>query len=66
MEEIFCPAPTELPCKSKEVLILELLSLIIGIPSTTYKGLNCPRTLTNNPAPGVPDALRISIPDTFP
>ena len=35
IEEIFCPLPTEAPCKSNEVEIPELLSLIIGIPSTT-------------------------------
>ena len=61
-----CPEPTLCPCKSKEVERLELLSLSSGMPSTTYSGALLPRTLTNRPAPGVPEALITFRPATRP
>ena len=66
MELIFCPCPTSSPVVLKEVDKEELLSLIIGIPSTTYKGFCAPRMLTSKPAPGVPDGEVTLMPESFP
>ena len=63
---MFCPLPISVPSVLYDVDKAELLSLIIGTPSTTYNGLLAPRTLTRRPAPGVPDGVVTKMPATLP
>src|SRR4051794_17664477 len=66
MELIFCPWPTSSPVVLNEVDNDELLSLNMGMPSTTYKGFWAPRILTSKPAPGVPEGEVTLMPDSLP